>query len=177
MLNRCFALLALAGLLMVQPALAAAQDAAGPIVAIYKKAAAGKGDSGGQFVWLEKKDRPRWLSKSLTALWNAEEAKTPKGDQPPPGFDPVSDSQDPLVRNVKVAVEKNDGKRATVAASFDSWPSGNTVGQQRANPPERVTVRYDMVLERGRWKIDGIRGGTGDKPWSIRAILKHFNGD
>ena len=177
MLNRCFALLALAGLLMLQPALAVAQDAAGRIIAIYKKAAAGKGEDGGNFVYQEKKDRARWLTKSLAALWDAGEARTPKGDQTPPGFDPVSNSQDPRVQNVKVAVERNDGKRATVAASFDSWLRGNTVDVQRANPPERVTVRYDMVLQRGRWKIDDIRGLTDGKEWSIRAILKHFNGD
>jgi hypothetical protein len=41
----------------------------------------------------------------------------------------------------------------------------------------RITVRYDMVRERGRWLIDEIRGGSADKPWSIRAILKGFNGN
>jgi hypothetical protein len=29
----------------------------------------------------------------------------------------------------------------------------------------------------GRWKIDEIRGTTDGKEWSIRAMLKHFNGD
>jgi hypothetical protein len=159
----------------------AASSPADPIIAIYKKAAAGKGEDGGNFVYQEKEDRARWLTQSLTALWNAEEAKTPKGDETPPGFDPVSNSQDPKVFNVKVVVEKSDGKKAVVAASFDSWSPGNTVEEQRKNPPERVTVRYDMVLENGprgaTWKIDDIRGLTDGKEWSVRAIVTHFNGD
>jgi hypothetical protein len=184
MLNHRFALLTLAGLLTVQPALVAAASPAEPIIAIYKKAAAGKGEDGGNFVYQERRDRARWLSKSLAALWNAEEARTPKGDETPPGFDPVSNSQDPKVRNVKVVLEKRDGKRATVAASFDSWPRGRTVEEQERNPPDprdRITVRYDMVLEHGPknaiWKIDDIRGTIDGKAWSIRAIVNHFNGD
>jgi hypothetical protein len=164
-------------------ALAAASPDA-PIIAIYKKVAAGKGEDGGNFVYQEKRDRARWLSASLATLWNAEEAKTPKGDETPPGFDPVSNSQDPKVLNVKVALEKSDGKEskktAIVAASFDSWSRGLTREEQERNPPDprdRLTVRYDMVLEHGRWKIDDIRGTTDGKEWSIRAILKHFNGD
>jgi hypothetical protein len=162
------------------PHAALAASPADPIMAIYKQAAAGKGDSGGQFAWLTKKARARWLSASLTALWNTEEAKTPKGDETPPGFDPVSNSQDPMVRNVKVETEKTDGTRAIVAASFDSWSPGNTREEQERNPPDpkaRITVRYDMVLERGKWMIDDIRGSDDGKVWSIRDILKHFNGD
>lgn len=160
----------------------AASSPADPIVAIYKKAAAGKGEDGGNFVYQEPKDRARWLTKSFAALWNAEDAKTPKGDETPPGFDPVSNSQDPKVLNVKVAVEKNDGKRATVAASFDSWSRGKTREEQERNPPDprdRITVRYDMVLEHGprgaTWRIDDIRGTTDGKEWSIRAIVKLWN--
>ena len=120
------------------------------------------------------------MSASLAALWTAEEAKTPKGDETPPGFDPVSNSQDPKVRNVKVVLEKSDGKKAVVVASFDSWSRGLTREEQERHPHDprdRLTVRYDMVLEHDRWKIDDIRGTTDGKPWSIRAILKHFNGD
>jgi hypothetical protein len=173
------ALLAFAAL---TPAVSA-RAADGPdavIAAIYKRVAAGNGERGGQFVWLRKKDRARWLSGSLVALWNAEEAKTPPGDETPPGFDPVSDSQDPKVRNVAVTLEKSDAGSATVAASFDSWSPGLTPEEQKRNPPDpkaRITVRYDMVRERGRWLIDEIRGGSADKPWSIRAILKGFNGN
>jgi hypothetical protein len=150
------------------------------ITAIYKRAAAGKGEDGGNFVYQEPKDRTRWLTKSLAALWNVEETKTPKGDETPPGFDPVSNSQDPKVLNVKIVLEKSDGKTATVAASFDSWSRGLTREEQDRNPPDprdRITVRYDMILENGRWKIDDIRGLTDGKEWSVRAIIKQWNGN
>src|SRR4051812_8985140 len=106
-LDRRSFVIAVAAIAAVPIALAASSPV-DPITAIYRKAAAGKGDSGGTFVFLTKKNRVRWLSKSLTKLWNEEDRKTPKGDQTPPGFDPVSNSQDPFVRNVKVELEKSD---------------------------------------------------------------------
>jgi hypothetical protein len=146
--------------LAASPSAASAAD--GPdalIAAIYKSAAAGKGDSGGQFVWLRAKSRPRWLSASLTKLWNAADAKVALGDMGPPGFDPVTNSQDPLVRAFAIKVEKKDSQRATVAATF------------RSHNSESVTVRYDLVRERGAWKIDDIRGTVEGKEWSIRKLL------
>jgi hypothetical protein len=139
---------------------AAADDPAALITAIYKRAAAGKGDRGGQFVWLNAKSRPRWLTASLTRLWNETDAKVQPGDMGPPGFDPVSNSQDPMVRAPTVAIEKQDGKTATVAATF------------RSHNRESVTVRYDLVRERGAWKIDDIRGTTDGTEWSIRKLLR-----
>lgn len=150
------------------------------IAAIYKRVAAGRGEDGGAFVWLSKKERARFMSASLGALWNASDARTPAGDQGPPGFDPVTDSQDPKVRNVAIALEKSGPGTATVAASFDGWSPGNTHEEQERNPPDpkaRVTVRYNLVRERGRWLIDDIRGAPDGKPWSLRAILKGWNGN
>src|SRR3954451_12109427 len=95
----------------------AAPSPADPITAIYRKAAAGNGETGGTFVFLTRKDRARWLSRSLAKLWNDEDRKTPKGDQTPPGFDPISNSQDPKVRNVKVELENSDGKGPTKTAT------------------------------------------------------------
>jgi hypothetical protein len=175
MLNRRRLIIVTVAGALALPAAAAPSGPEAPIVAIYARAAAGNGENGGNFVYQEKKDRARWLSKSFAKAWNDADAATPRGDETPPGFDPVSNSQDPKVRNVKVEVEKNDGKRATVAASFDSWPPGNTVEEQRVNPPTRLTVRYDMVFERARWRIDDIRGDTDGKSWSIREILKNWN--
>ena len=178
MLNRRFFSVTLIATLLPFAALAASSPAA-PIAAIYKKVAAGKGEDGGNFVYQEKGDRARWLTASFAKAWNEADAKTPKGDETPPGFDPVSNSQDPKVLNVEVALEKSDGKTATVAASFDSWSRGTTREEQERNPPDprdRITVRYDMVLEHGRWMIDDIRGTIDGKPWSIRDILKGWNG-
>lgn len=145
---------------LAPPPAYAADGPEAPIAAIYKRAAAGKGDSGGQFVWLQPKSRPRYLSAALTKLWNAADAKVEQGDAGPPGFDPISSSQDPLVRAPAVKVETQDGDRATVVATF------------RSHNREPVTVRYDMVRERGAWKIDDIRGSVGGKAWSIRQVLR-----
>ena len=80
----------------------------------------------------------------------------------PPGFDPVSNSQDPLVRAPKVAVEKQDDKSAIVAATFRSYND------------KSITVRYDLVRERGAWKIDDIRGTVDGEEWSVRKMMRDF---
>ena len=33
-------------------------------------------------------------------------------------------------------------------------------------------MRYDLVRERGAWKIDDIRGTVDGKEWSIRKLLR-----
>jgi hypothetical protein len=111
-------------------------------------------------VWLHARSRPRWLSASLIRLWAAADAKVAPGDMGPPGFDPVSNSQDPMVRAPTVAVEKEDGRTATVAATF------------RSHNRKSITVRYDLVRERGAWKIDDIRGTVDGTEWSIRKLLR-----
>ncbi len=158
--------------LPASPALAASSPA-DPIAAIYKRVTAGKGTEGGQFVWADAKARQRYMSASLARLWAAALARVKPGDMGPPGFDPVSNSQDPLVRAFAVKVEKADGARATVAVTFGMKP-GALAGQ-----PTQV-VRYDMVRDggrgRGAWKIDDIRGSVEGDPWSIRGILTGFKG-
>ncbi len=159
-LSRRALLLSAAALTALPSHTSAADGPAALITAIYKRASAGKGDSGGQFVWLRAKSRPRWLSASLIRLWAETDAKIAPGDMGPPGFDPVTNSQDPLVRAFAVAVEKHDVKTATVAATFRSYNN------------DSITVRYDLVRERGAWKIDDIRGTVDGKEWSIRKLLR-----
>ena len=148
------------------PAINAANDPLAITNAIYTRVSAGKGDEGGQFVWLEKRDRPRFLSKSFTALWNKADAATPKGDQGPPGFDPITNSQDPMVKSFKAEVETQDDTTATIAITMDRTFSG---------PPQPSvaddTVRFDFVRDGTQWKIDNVRGAVDGKPWSIRRIL------
>jgi hypothetical protein len=148
------------------PALAQQEGPQTLIAAIYKRVSAGKGEDGGGFLWVNEKDRARWLSKGLRKIWRDSDARTAKGDQTPPGFDPITNSQDPKVREVKVAVEKQDAQRAVVAASFRSW----------VGPESRVTLRYDMLRENGRWLIDDIRGTIDGKEWSVRALLLAHTG-
>ena len=139
------------------------QEPAAIVTSIYKKASAGKGDSGGEFLWLKAKDRARSMSKSLSALWAKVEKKEKPGEMGAIAFDPVTNSQDPLVRFFDVKTEKQDDTTAAVAASF---------GSQRNEPPQ--IVRYDFVREGNQWKIDDIRGEVEKMPWSVREMLTEF---
>jgi hypothetical protein len=37
-------------------------------------------------------------------------------------------------------------------------------------------IRYDLVWERGRWKIDDIHSVIEPSTWSLRAILTQYLG-
>lgn len=158
MLHRRGFLAASAATLLPFPA-HAADDPAAPIAAIYKKA---RGDTGGNFVFMEKRDRARYLSRELTALWNAADARTAEGYQNPPGFDPISSSQNPMIKDPRVAVKERGKDTAVVAASFIAWDDKSG----------RLTVLYDMKLERGHWLIHDIRGTVDGREWSIKKIVR-----
>jgi hypothetical protein len=134
------------------------------VTAIYTRAAKGKGDGGGGFVYQDKAAKTKYLSKSLIELWAKADKHTPKGDVGPVDFDPVSNSQDPDVASFKVASEKLDANSATVAATFTSR-------QTTRKSSDDFTVRYDFVREGVAWKIDDIRGTVDGERWSIRAML------
>ena len=142
----------------------AADDPAGIITAIYTRAAKGKGDTGGAFVFENKAAKANYLSKSLIALWAKADARTRKGDVGPVDFDPVTNSQDPDVKSFKVAVEKQEADKATIAVTIDGH-QGSRI------KPADGTIRYDFVRDAGQWKIDDIRGSAEGKPWSIRGLL------
>ena len=146
-------------------ALAAADDPAGIVTAIYTRAAKGKGDAGGGFVIVNKAARAKYLSKSLVALWAKADARTKKGDSGPVDFDPVTNSQDPDVRSFKLAAEKQGADKATVAVTIESHQR-----EARAYAADK-TIRYDFVHEAGQWKIDDIKGAIDGSPWSVRALL------
>lgn len=143
----------------------AADDPAGILTAVYTRVAKGKGDGGGTFVIENKAAKAKYLSKSLIALWAKADARTKKGDGGPVGFDPVTNSQDPDVKSFKVAAEKQDGDKATIAVTIEAHHQ-----DARANPADK-TIRYDFVREAGQWKIDDIKGAVDGSPWSVRALL------
>ena len=156
-----------AGLLaatLPRAALAALDDPVGILTAIYTRVAKGKGDGGGTFVFENKAAKAKYLSKSLIALWAKADARTRKGDVGPVDFDPVTNSQDPDVKSFKVAVEKQEADKATIAVTIDGH-QGSRI------KPADGTIRYDFVRDAGRWKIDDIRGSAEGKPWSIRGLL------
>ena len=124
----------------------------------------GKGDSGGTFV-IQWAARTKYLSNALAASWAKADARTRKGDSGTVDFDPVTNSQDPDVKAFKVAAEKQDASKATIAVTIESHQR-----DARQNPADK-SIRYDFVQEAGQWKIDDIKGAVDGSPWSARALL------
>lgn len=84
---------------------------------------------------------------------------TPKGDVGSFDFDPVTKSQEPDVRSVKVDAEKTGADKATIA------------DHRIDRKPADQVVRYDFVREAGSWKIDDIKRSSEGEVWSIRKML------
>jgi hypothetical protein len=165
--RRMFLLAAATSALLASPVLAQAPTPSDPIAfltAIYSRAAKGKGDSGGSFIFDTKVAKAKYLSKPLGTLWAKADAHTPKGDVGPVDFDPVTNSQDPDVKTFKVTSEKVDADAATIVVSFSG---ARTVRKDQAD----AVIRYDLVREAGQWKIDDIKGTVDGEAWSIRAML------
>ncbi|NLH82391.1 MAG: hypothetical protein GX458_16315 [Phyllobacteriaceae bacterium] len=130
--------------------------------AIYKKLAAGKGDSGGQIYWLDAKDRTKWFSAALVKQWAAAEDRAKAGgdEASPIDFDPFTNSQDPQLKGYKIekldAVPPVTKLRVTLKGGY-------------ATPGDGVLV-FDLVQEKG-WKIDDIQGSAGGDRWDLKEIL------
>lgn len=137
--------------------------------AIYAKVSAGDGDSGGQFLWVDPKVRPRRFSKALCELWLLADARRDANHEGlgAIGFDPFTASQDPVVKSFTLRSERQDGKAATVAVTLVD-PRG------RREIASDETVRLDFVRENGLWVIDDIRGTVGGRAWSVRESLRRY---
>jgi hypothetical protein len=155
-----------AGLLLSATLALAASDPAATLTAIYERVAAG--NKGGSFLWVKAQDRRRYFSQRTAKLWDDAAAKTPEGDEGPIGFDPITNSQDPVVKAFEVKTERADATTATIVVAISSRK-----GPIKAQPGN--TLRYDLVREGDRWMIDDIRGSM-DGDWSLRQILADAKG-
>ena len=108
------------------------------------------------------RDRRVHFTRRTADLWHRAEAATPKGDQGPISFDPVTVSQDPSVTRFTVAMEEAGPDTARVAVAL--------VGHGGTKP--YATARYHLRRERERWLIDDISGEIEKEPWSVRAMLE-----
>jgi hypothetical protein len=86
--------------------------------------------------------------------------RSKKLNEPILDFDPVTNSQEPSVLNLSVAVESAEAAKTIVAASFD-----------RESRPLRNVVRYVFVRDGGGWKLDDMRGEEGDDKWDLRELM------
>jgi hypothetical protein len=139
---------------------AVAAETPGPLAvmtAIYQAAVKDQGPS-----WIDEGERAQYLSKSLVALWAQTDKKIVPGDEGPIDFDIVADTNGLSLSGFSLAVEKQGPTTATIAATL-AYKDGD------AGPKPKV-VRYDLVRENGRWKIDEIHSDS----WSVRALLSNF---
>jgi hypothetical protein len=136
---------------------AGARDPLAIIQAIYRLAVKGNGPS-----WIEKADRPKYLSKSLVALWAKTDSRLVAGDEGPVDFDLVADTNGLTLTGFSAKGEKLTADAATIAVAL---------AYKEKNPrPEPSVVRYDLVREGDQWKIDEIRSSN----WSLRDMLNGF---
>jgi hypothetical protein len=165
------ALLVLFAAVPVLPA-TAAEGPAEIVAAIYKRIVPTFGPGNRKVhsaVTWSKKNRHHFYSAALVKAWDHADAITAKGDQNPPAADPITNSQDPMVAAYDVKVERQDAKTAIVIVHIGDKPGPVT-------PSDRGTIFYDMVFERGRWRIDDIRPGTGKEAWSLRREIVNHKG-
>ncbi len=149
--------------LAATPALAQPVDDPQSIVTkIYAISAGRDGKYSGDSAFLKPDVQRRWYSKSLRAALAAvkrEEAKT--GDVIL-DFDPVTNSQDPSVKRLAIAVESQTDAAAVVSATFFSFAE-----------KEPSIVRYVFIREGADWKLDDMRGEhAGKDKWVLRGLLK-----
>ena len=129
------------------------------VIEIYHIAAGPKGDYQTPSAIDDKQVR-KHMSKALLAAKKAMDARSEKLNEPILDFDPVTNSQDPSVRNLSVDVESRDAAKTVVAARFDS---------EGAKAPN--IVRYIFVRDGETWKIDDLRGENGDDKWDLRELM------
>jgi hypothetical protein len=99
-----------------------------------------------------------WRSKSLNALFDADDAATPEGDVGRIDFDPYIDSQDYDLADLKIGDPAMSGDTATVEVTF-------------ANFGDAEHLTYSLVKEGADWKIDDVTSHNPDSMWSLRALL------
>jgi hypothetical protein len=114
--------------------------------------------------WLEPKERPKYLSKSLIALWaQADAKKPPDGDAVPIDFDLTADTNGLTLESFATKLHSQSKDAASVDVTlFYQKPY--------ARPGAPAIVTYDFIREDGRWRIDNIR----TKKWSARELLTNW---
>ncbi|MBP0579276.1 DUF3828 domain-containing protein [Labrys sp. LIt4] len=105
--------------------------------------------------------RAKYLSKDLAAAVKKDIDESAKsGEVGALDFDPVSDSQDPMIKDLKIEPASVQGDRAQVSVSFDR------------GDPKRDELVYDLVKENEQWRVSNIsKKGNAQEAWSLRQML------
>ncbi|MBK8599110.1 MAG: DUF3828 domain-containing protein [Holophagales bacterium] len=171
-MRRSWLVVLLAGLSSLAAGAPAPPQPAGPealVTAVYRRIVADGGEAGGQFFWGDPKVRGKSFSRELLDLWERAAELQDKNDDGVGAvdWDPVTASQDPMVKSFTTKVERSDATSATVAVTLVD-------GRGRRAVAADEVVRWDLVRESGAWKVGDIRGSVDGKPWSVRASLKAY---
>jgi len=104
--------------------------------------------------------RERFLSRELVRLLERDRREN-EGELGRLDFDPVSESQDPQIRDVRIAQRSLAGDRAVVDVRF----------RNGTDPGPDTALRYDLQRGDRGWRIiDIVKEGANG--WSLLAILR-----
>ncbi len=130
---------------------------------MYKISAGKDGKYAGESAFFQKPLRDRWFSKALRKGLAEVDAMSKRTGDVGLDFDPVTNSQDPLVKGLKVSPESASAGKSIVAAKFNSG------GKNMHN------IRYIFVREGDAWKLDDLTGEIGGKDrWVMSEIIKEL---
>ena len=132
------------------------------IVAMLYRVSAGKsGKYDVESAFFNAKIRKEYFTKSLAISLDTLDRLSKKKGEPGIDFDPITNSQDPSVNDLKI-VQTDDGEgKSSVIASFQSH-----------NEKARISVKYDFITEDGGWKLATMSGRAFDETWELRALIK-----
>jgi hypothetical protein len=102
--------------------------------------------------------RRRYFSAATATMIEKVFAKSKKLDEPGIDYEPLIDGQDGEVKDLAVTVVSADPAKAVVEAAFTSFD-------------QKLVVGFDLVNEKGVWRIGDIRGREGA---SLRKIMAEF---
>jgi hypothetical protein len=119
--------------------------------------------------WLDGARRREWFLQALTTLWaNCEaRARETKDELGPLDFDVATNSQGMEVKSFTVKTVSQDASYASVVARLA--PNNWVRKSGRENE-----IRYDLVWEHGRWKIEDVHSVLEPNTWSLRALLTQY---
>ena len=163
MIRRHFMTLALAAgfSAAVAPSVRADGSAVAIVTMFYKISAGMDGKYSGSSIFFQDKIRTKYFSKRLRAELAALDKKSKQKDEPGIDFDPVTDSQDPSVKDLKIEQDGESDGESAVKASF-SYEDGG----------ERKFVRYVFVRQNDAWKLDNMSSGPAADGWDMRKLIK-----
>jgi hypothetical protein len=152
MLRRTLLLFAAMALLAPPPAMAADDDPVAVVRELYRVHGESEKTKASVF---KPPHRDRFFARALVRLLAEED----KRREPRMQYDPIYDAQDYKIADLQIAQKSRQGEKAVVEARFKNF-----------DKPTRV--EYDLVRERGAWRIADIRNKGMQPDGMLTRILR-----